>query len=85
MSKLVEAQNTRPQGGFPSHTKLNPRQLIGITLRYQRDLEKVPKEQKDHEVPTKLTRQSPTTEKGSKNMINIVEYKRQPPPFHQRL
>lgn len=40
VSQLAQAQNTRPQGGLPGDTDQNPKQVMAITLRSGKDLEK---------------------------------------------
>nr|XP_016442670.1 PREDICTED: uncharacterized protein LOC107768071 [Nicotiana tabacum] len=50
MGQLATNQNTRPAGALPSDTKKNP-QVKAVTLRNGRELEEVPKKEKDKHIP----------------------------------
>nr|XP_009803371.1 PREDICTED: uncharacterized protein LOC104248756 [Nicotiana sylvestris] len=50
MGQLATNQNTRPAGALPSDTENNP-QVNAVTLRNGRELEEVPKKERDKPIP----------------------------------
>ncbi|XP_059306420.1 uncharacterized protein LOC132057845 [Lycium ferocissimum] len=90
MGQIAGAQNTRPPGGLPSDTDVNPKPCNAVTPRNGRELEE--------EAPKKTSRVEAEKEKIAKEMIEkerVVEtpvakqpqpvVAKPPPPFPQRL
>ncbi|XP_060170587.1 uncharacterized protein LOC132601524 [Lycium barbarum] len=90
MGQIAGAQNTRPLGGLPSDTVVNPKPCNAVTLRNGRELEEVP--------PKKTSRVEAEKEKITDEMIEeekVVKIPvtkkpqpvvaKPPPPFPQHL
>nr|XP_009795250.1 PREDICTED: uncharacterized protein LOC104241973 [Nicotiana sylvestris] len=85
MGQLATNQNTRPAGALPSDTKKNP-QVKAVTLRNGRELEEVPKKEKDKHIPEGELIPKVTHEpKNAAEIPELVEAPRPPPPFPQSL
>ncbi|XP_060170737.1 uncharacterized protein LOC132601679 [Lycium barbarum] len=90
MGQIAGAQNTRPPGGLPSDTDVNPKPCNAVTLRNGRELEEV--------APKKTSQVEAEKEKITEEMIEeerVVKapvakqpqlvVAKPPPPFPQRL
>ncbi|XP_060182500.1 uncharacterized protein LOC132612197 [Lycium barbarum] len=90
MGQIAGAQNTRPPGGLPSDTNVNPKPWNAVTLRNGRELEEVTAKKASREEAVKEKIAKETSEKGkaveesgAKQPQAVVA--NPPPPFPQRL
>ncbi|XP_060180210.1 uncharacterized protein LOC132609991 [Lycium barbarum] len=88
--QIAGAQNTRPPGGLPSDTDVNPKPCNAVTLRNGRELEEVTAKRAGREEAKKEKIATETSEKGkaveasgSKQPQAVVA--KPPPSFPQRL
>ncbi|XP_059301882.1 uncharacterized protein LOC132053794 [Lycium ferocissimum] len=90
MGQIAGAQNTRPPGGLPSDTDVNPKPCNAVTLRNGRELEEVASKKTGR---VEAEKEKIATERSEKKRSRHQMLKRPrgavvskpPPPFLQRL
>ncbi|XP_060183058.1 uncharacterized protein LOC132613012 [Lycium barbarum] len=90
MGQIAGAQNTRPPGGLPSDTDVNPKPCNAVTLRNRRELEEVTSKKAGRVVAEKEKIATETSEKGKAVEASVAKppqavVAKTPPPFPQRL